>query len=96
MTSPEATEREKLKTLRMPLKRAARFKLGNLEGPISLWTGQNVSKQLQASTCMVGTGRAMGHGAVIVVGPPALRSESESLLFASFPSSDNLQDYKTE
>lgn len=31
MTSPEATER-KLKILRMLLKRAARFKLGNLEG----------------------------------------------------------------
>lgn len=46
MTSPEATEKEKLKTLRILLKRAARFKLGNLEGAISLWTGQNVSKQL--------------------------------------------------
>lgn len=35
-------------------------------------------------------------GAVTLVGPPAHRRESKSLLFASFPSSDNLQDYKTE
>lgn len=95
MTSPEATEREKLKTLKMLLKRTARFKQGNLEGPISLWTGQNVSKPLRAGTCVVRKSHG-SRGCDTSGSSSSQKLESKSLLFASFPSSDNLQEYKTE